>query len=153
MIYLNKDITTVERGIIVHGVNCQGVQGAGVAKSIKDKWPQTFKPYYLHCVLNNKNGRNLLGSVVFVEINPNLFVAHVFSQEFYGRKNKKYADINAIKKGLKIVFDDAQRKTLPVFSVKIGCGLGGLDWDTEVKPIYEDMYKKYKDIELFIVEK
>src|SRR5271167_114181 len=43
--YLNKDITTVDEGIIAHGCNCQGVMGSGVARFLRDKYPQIF-PYY-----------------------------------------------------------------------------------------------------------
>lgn len=153
MKYIKKDITTVEHGFIVHGVNCQGVQGAGVARAIKNKWPHTFFPYYSHCISNNKNGKVLLGNVVYVKINDQLFVAHVFSQEFYGRGRKGFADALAIIKGLNDVFYHADKKKLPIFSVKIGCGLGGLDWESQVEPIYKHFCKQYPNVEVFICEK
>ena len=31
---IKKDITTIEKGVIMHQVNCQDVMGAGVAKAI-----------------------------------------------------------------------------------------------------------------------
>ena len=30
--YINGDITTVKEGLIIQGVNCQGVMGSGIAK-------------------------------------------------------------------------------------------------------------------------
>lgn len=38
------------KGIIVHGVNSQGVMGSGVAKQIKDKWPEAYGSYMAHNV-------------------------------------------------------------------------------------------------------
>lgn len=43
--YIVMDITTATRGIVVHGVNCQGVMGSGVALAIRTKWPQIFESY------------------------------------------------------------------------------------------------------------
>ena len=34
---VDGDILDIEKGIIVHQVNCQGVMGAGLAKQIKSK--------------------------------------------------------------------------------------------------------------------
>ena len=58
--YLTKDITTVDRGIIAHGCNCQGVMGSGVARFLRDKYPQIFPEYAKMCVkaINDKKPMN-----------------------------------------------------------------------------------------------
>lgn len=155
MKYLKRDITTVDRGIIVQGVNCMAVMGSGVAAAIRRRWPQVFEPYYVTCMSNNKSGRKLLGSVEFVTIShdPHLVIANVFSQEFYGSDGVTYANPIAITLGLQNVFKYADNEKLPIHSVKIGCGLGGLDWDKDVKLIFDDMETRYPLIPLFIYEK
>ena len=35
---IEKNILTIEKGIVCQQVNCQGVMGAGLAKSIKEKF-------------------------------------------------------------------------------------------------------------------
>lgn len=37
---INKDITTLKKGILIQQVNCQNAMGSGVAKAIYQKLPQ-----------------------------------------------------------------------------------------------------------------
>lgn len=152
--YLDKDITTIEEGIIAHGVNCQGVMGSGVAKAIRDKWPDVYKGY-----MNNGKNRtgkddNLLGSCHLIQANMKdvdckVHVANCYTQRFYGRDGKKYADQWAIIESLKYVYYWADLYELDVFMPKIGAGLGGLDWETEVLPIVE-MWDKLSKPDTYI---
>lgn len=43
MIYLNKNIITIQEGVIAHGVNCTGAMNSGVAKAIREKWPEVYR--------------------------------------------------------------------------------------------------------------
>lgn len=43
--YIKGNILNVTEGIIVQQVNCMGVMGAGLAKQIKDKWPNIYNDY------------------------------------------------------------------------------------------------------------
>lgn len=153
MKYLKKDITTVEQGIIVQGVNCMAVMGSGVAAAIRRKWPQVFEPYKKICLNYNKSGRALLGSVNFVEITPELIIANVFSQEFYGNDGVTYASPIAIILGLQNVFTYAEKANMPIYSVKIGCGLGGLSWEKDVEPIFTELETQYPLVPIYICEK
>lgn len=45
MKYIKKDITTVNWGIIAHGVNCRGRMSSGVAAAIRSKWPIVYDKY------------------------------------------------------------------------------------------------------------
>lgn len=42
--FVNGDITKSSTGIIAHQVNCRGLMGAGVAKSIKAAFPNVYPP-------------------------------------------------------------------------------------------------------------
>ena len=48
MDFIQKDITTERHGLIIHGVNCQGVMGSGVALAIRNKWPVVYDEYKKH---------------------------------------------------------------------------------------------------------
>lgn len=153
MKHLKIDVTTVERGIIIQGVNCMAVMGSGVALSIRRKWPQVFEPYKKVCLNYNKRGRALLGSVNFVEVEPDIIVANVFSQEFYGSDGATYACPIAINLGLTTVFELANEKNLPIYSVKIGCGLGGLNWERDVEPLFEVLETQFPLVPIYVCEK
>ena len=124
--YLQKDITTIDRGIILHGCNCQGVMGSGVAKALRDKWPQIFLPYEGLCHAFRNKQHLLLGNVCFVDIDNQLVIGNMFTQQYYGKDGKVYADIFAIVNGIEKTITSVlvSKMKLPVYMPKIGCGLG-----------------------------
>lgn len=150
--YLIKDITSVETGIVVHGCNAQGTMGAGVARAIRDKWPVAYKEYLELCRKAPKP-QVLLGvsQIICVSEEPKLFVANCFTQLYYGRQGK-YADTGAIASSLGQVYDFASSRQLTIYMPKIGCGLGGLDWDKDVKDIVESLALRYDPIEINILD-
>jgi O-acetyl-ADP-ribose deacetylase (regulator of RNase III) len=135
--YRNMDITTVETGIVAHGVNCQKVMGSGVAKAIREKWPEAYRQYITH--------PSVLGEVCWAKIETGLWVANCHTQVNYGRDGKRYADPEAIRYSLSQVLAWADQKELPVYMPKIGCGLGGLSWNDDVWPILHKLVDKYKN--------
>ncbi len=130
MRYEQKDITTVESpGLIAHGVNCQNAMGSGVARALYTQWPKVKSEYH-------QRGSMILGDTQFVEVEPGLVVANCFTQEYYGRDGR-YASLRAVRESL----EDAAKYALDELALnevhmpRIGCGLGGLDWDEEVEPM------------------
>ena len=146
MEYIKKDITTVTMGVIAHGCNCQGVMGSGVAKAIRDKWPGAYEAYKRMPI-----GRTMLGTaqVVNVDDQDQLFIANCFTQIFYG-KNGRFADPTAIERSLNHAYEWADLYCLPIYMPKIGAGLGGLDWETEVAPIVERVNNQWPRVETFV---
>ena len=69
-IEINKDITTVDEGIIIHQVNCQNRMGAGVARALYLKYP-IIKELY-HESFNRFSKEILFGKIHFLTINKNL---------------------------------------------------------------------------------
>jgi O-acetyl-ADP-ribose deacetylase (regulator of RNase III) len=157
MEYLTQNIVNVTRGIVVHGTNTRGVMGSGVALAIRKKWPIVFDEYYEHCVRYRQQQDDLsglLGTVQMVQVldDSSLYVANLFSQDLYGRDNKPYAKVDAIRSGLEEVLIFADKIELPVYSVKIGSGLGGLNWDNDVEPIYVELATQYNDVAIYICD-
>lgn len=145
---------------IAHGVNCQGVMGSGIAKTIRDQMPIVYRRYLEF----HEEGRLKLGSVQAVPVRGyegrggwGLVVWNCATQENYGRKGGPYADLNAVRQCLVKVRDQsAQNPTLvprpgnheaskwePVQLgiPMIGAGLGGLTGE-EVKGVFEDVFKE-----------
>lgn len=136
MLYLEKDITTVQApALIAHGVNCADAMGSGVARSIYMKWP-TVKAMY------HSEGSMRLGDAQFVEVEDNLIVANCFTQADYGRDGQRYAAPGAIKMALAAAaYEALDRGLKEVYIPRIGCGLGGLDWDEDVVPCLMEIEK------------
>lgn len=127
---IDGDLLAVDRGFILHQVNCLGVMGAGLAKQIKLKFPSVFETY--HAVCQQKDPASQLGSILVVPATKDLHVVNLFGQINYGT-DRKQTDYEAVRKALykfveyKEVFDD---NNWPVYvPMGMGCGLAGGDWD------------------------
>ena len=140
IVYENKDITTVEKGIIAHGVNAQKVMNKGVAKAIRNKWPIVYERY-----MAMPKGSSMLGESDVIKVGSDLYVANCYTQEFYGDyQSIAYARPELILESLSVVFNFSKLYDVDVYMPKIGCGLGGLDWDGIVLPLVERLESKIK---------
>ena len=147
--YLTKDITTVDGGIVVHGCNCSGGFGSGVAGAIRKKWPHMYEAF-----IENGTGDHLLGTVN-TRMPPKgvkTVVLNGYTQLNYGKDGKKYAKPEAISAVLMTACVWAQTLKEDLYMPKIGAGLGGLDWETEVLPIVEMVSSLYTDVNIHICD-
>lgn len=142
----NSDITRVASGIIGHGVNCQGVMGAGVALAIRRKWPSAYEAYLRNT--DRARSKETLGSTHIVRVGFDLFIANCYTQEFAGNDGKKYADLSKLEQSVEFVYSCGLSEDLHF--PQIGCGLGGLDWETEVRPVFERLNSKYSNTRTYI---
>lgn len=137
----------VTQGVIVQQVNAQGFMKSGVAKDIREKWPQVYDEYIKvvgQPYTQRENGRLLLGTMIPVQVDTNLWVCNIVGQQFFGREPEKqpggrYTSYDALANGFKkvrqfalenfVLSDDLRWATRPVVNFPlIGCGLGGGDW-------------------------
>lgn len=139
------DITKVRVGVVAHGVNCQGVMGSGVAKAIRDEWPQVYRGF-----VNTPTGRGMLGKVDYCMIHENLIVANCYTQEYFGRDGRRYASLSAIEHCLVDLLAFCSHYGYVLYMPRIGCGLGGLDWDKEVKPLIESISYSFPNVQIRI---
>lgn len=144
---INKDILTVDKGVIVHSVNCIGGVG-GLAGAIARKWPINAEKYRSH-VWNQEFPIMLLGSVFEVNVAHNVIVANLFGQNNVGT-NERQTEYAALIAGFKKIastnFQGNDRREVyyvtPLGLIeeridltdiyipyKIGCGLGGASWN------------------------
>jgi len=127
---IKGDLLTA-KGIILHGVNTQGVMGSGVALAIRNKWPKVFTEYLKH-VASKRPGGHLLGDVQEVHLfgSDNTIVMNCFTQEFYGKDGRKYASYDAMDACMQqVAVLAAIDGTLAINFPLIGCHLGGLNWN------------------------
>lgn len=140
--YLKKDVRTISNGIIAHGVNINGVMGAGIAYAISQTFPCIIKPYADVCAKKAQ-----IGSVLTVKCDENLHICNIFTQELY-----KPASLDAIDSGLRTVVDLAWHRKLPLYTPKIGTLRGQRDWFTEVQPIFEGVASVYPDVNWTVID-
>ncbi|MDP1573695.1 MAG: macro domain-containing protein [Coxiellaceae bacterium] len=147
MKHIIKDVTTIASpAIIVHGVNCQRIMRSGVAKAICEKWPEVIESY-----LQFPEDEMFLGKVDVIEVDERLFVLNCWTQDSYGYDNAIYASVLAIELCLESTIHFAIKNGIRnIYSPRIGCGLGGLNWENDVEPIFNAVEKKYQNIQITI---
>ena len=148
----NIDLFDSKADIIAHQVNCCGIMGAGVAKQIKERYPKAFHDYLIYCERMSYSPDLLLGDVRFSEGyrfedgTKCLFeIAHIFAQKSFGRRGI-HTDYDALRKGLLRIRTYVELAGYKYVAIpyKIGCGLGGGDWENVVYPMIEDIFNGCK---------
>lgn len=125
---LQKNILTVEHGIILHQVNCYGKFNKGLAKSIREKFPKVYLEYLEY--VQNKTPEELLGTYNDVRINDLLIVVNCFSQKNYGNDGKLYTNYIAMETIFRNVYREYCLDRYPFYiPYGYGCGYGGGDWN------------------------
>lgn len=127
---------------IAHGCNAQGVMGSGVARAIREKWPNVYEVYHLRYQTFGLS----LGEIIPVRTIDDKLVLNCITQDRYGRDHARYVDYAAVEK----VFETINSKVLDwevaeVAMPKIGAGLGGGDWDV-ISEIIERTSTNYQPI-------
>ena len=121
--YKKGDILASEETIIMHGCNAQGKMGSGVAKAIKEKYPEAFQVY-------RKREETVglhLGEFSSVVTKDRKIIINAITQQYYGRDGKKYVSYDAISKVAKTLNGLYENESIAI--PKIGAGLGGGSWD------------------------
>lgn len=132
--------------VIAHGCNCQCTMGSGIAKKLRDKYPEVYNID----LKTEKGDINKLGNYTAVEINrtnKSGKIYNLYTQYNYGNDGALYLVYPAIELALrKMLFLERDKKIgLP----KIGCQQAGGDWNI-VKKMIEYYANKYK-VDLSIV--
>ena len=128
--YIKGDLFAEPHKIIAHGVNCYGVMGSGVAKIIREKWPEVYKDDHQFCQL--REPYRYLGFIRDTPANDGTLILNCFTQEKYGKDGKRYVSYDAIDNCFERVnkvldtIDNIDNEYIAM--PKIGAGLGGGHW-------------------------
>jgi O-acetyl-ADP-ribose deacetylase (regulator of RNase III) len=130
--YVDGNICSVKEGIIIHGCNCLGVMGSGVAYALHKKFPEIYAEYRTLCLDNLEKPEKLLGRICVVKPKDttNLYVINAFTQTNYGKDNRKYVSYDAIDKSFFNIMNwkKVNEPNLTIHFPMIGSGLGGGSW-------------------------
>ena len=148
--YIKGDLFAESHKIIVHGVNCQGVMGSGIAKIIREKWPEVYDDYHQFCQL--REPYRFLGLVRVSASNDNkVTILNCFTQLEYGKDGKRYMSYDAVDDCMKSIASNMVWKSWNGTKIsndyiampKIGAGLGGGHWPV-IEAIINHRLKDHK---------
>jgi len=139
------DALDVTDGIIVHGCNCQGVMGAGIAFAIRKRYPEAYLAYKAQA-----DGIGLyLGEIIVVEVEPRKWIINAMTQDTTGSgKQVSYDAIDSCFKQVNQVAQILEQSGIKqkVIFPMIGAGLGGGNWNVIEKIIDEAVSDEFQKL-------
>ena len=127
--------------LICHQVNCQGAMNSGVAKAIRQKWPQVYKEY------SKLTHLEMLGHIQTVylgeENGHSKNVINMFAQYTYGYDGRRYTSYDAFWSCLGEIRAQVPKGKTIAFPARIGCVRGGANWNVIYTMICEVLDEDY----------
>jgi O-acetyl-ADP-ribose deacetylase (regulator of RNase III) len=132
---------------IVNTVNCVGVIGKGVALLVKRAYPQVYARYREACEAGEVRPGRVLAVPTGRPGNPKYIIN--FPTKRHWRQPSRLDDIRA---GLPALIEKVKELGLRSVAVPaLGCGNGGLDWDT-VRPLIEEAFATLPDVHVLLFD-
>jgi len=132
--YIKGNLFTSNAKVLVNTVNTVGVMGKGIAANFKKIYPLMFEEYKQQC----DNGSLDIGQLSLYKTS-NKWILNFPTKKHW----RSPSTVEYIEKGLQKLVEQATKLQLTDIAMpKLGCGNGGLDWETQVKPMVEKYLKK-----------
>lgn len=121
--YIKGDLLRTEVNHIMHGCNSRGVMGSGVAKLLREKYPQAYNDY----IFKYNNYGLELGDVIVSVQDDGKVIHNAITQRDYGRDiSRVYVSYWAIAE----VFRNINSRGIKEIAMpKLGAGLANGDWN------------------------
>lgn len=132
---------------LVNPVNCVGVMGKGLALQFKSAYPTNFSAYRQAC----STGSLHPGTTLVHDLGVNAFPRYLINvpTKRHWRDSSRIEDIRA---GLAALIEAVRFYTIRSIAIPpLGCGLGGLAWDT-VKPLIESACASIPNVNVLLYE-
>lgn len=127
--YTTGNIFESEMQVLVNPVNTVGVMGKGLAKQFKINYPEMFKAYKTQC-----DEETLTVGKLHLFHTDDKWVLNFPTKAHWRSKSKlDYVEVG-LQEFVKVY---EQENVESIAFPMLGCGLGDLDWDTQVKPLME----------------
>lgn len=151
--YVKGNLLDSNCDYICHQVNCQGVMGSGIAKQIRERWPEVYQIYRGFCNLYEFDAADLLGKIDIVPINDSTGrqVINMFSQNKYGYDGERYTSYDAFAIALHAITDALPPWATIGFPKNIGCGLGGGNWKV-ISALIEEILGDTHEVYIYELE-
>ena len=130
--------------VLVNPVNCVGIMGKGLAYQFKQKYPENFIDYALYC-----RKRKLRPGHICIVKEQGKTIINVATKDHWSQPSY----ILDVDKGLATISDFLTNK--PNISIAIpalGCGLGQLNWEMQVKPLIYNALKVNRTNRIYLYE-
>lgn len=144
-VHKTGDIFTTEMPAIAHGVNIKGAMSGGIAAIIAKRFPEVRLPYQAACKVGLLDTGDF--QAIKVAERPDFFIFNLASQDKPGR----HARMEWLEASMEEAVTYAKNNNMEGFAIpRIGAGIGGLDWESEVKPYLEAVGAREEELTIEI---
>lgn len=145
--FKDGDLLSGDCNVMCHQVNCQGVMGSGIAKTIRDRFPRVYQRFLWR---HQKEGSHL-GDIDIIYQEEGIrkfYIVNLYSQDKYLPRNVCHTDYDAFReclRKLRAEIEHYEQHCLPKKKFKIGfpdhigCGLAGGDWNIVLQIIKDEL--------------
>ena len=126
-----EDIFNSRCRTIVIPTNTLGIMGAGLAKQCRQTYPRVYKEYLTRCQLNMHSPSEPV--IKYGGWATHNVICLATKKDWRNKSRIEYIEV-----GLKWLSENASGSFMlkSIAIPPLGCGLGGLDWKTQVRPLY-----------------
>jgi O-acetyl-ADP-ribose deacetylase (regulator of RNase III) len=117
---------------IGHGVNCQGLMGAGIALEFRKRWPEMYEEYKVMCDSGELQPGGFFGWLHQPELyegfsGEGTLVVNLATQQRPGRDARLRWVVSSLNQAATVLqrHYDTNELAIP----RVGCGIGGLHWE------------------------
>ena len=141
--FFEGDIFDGKCDVLCHQVNCQGVMGSGIAKEIRQAFPEVYEKFR-EAYQQNKNKLGNIDIIPNCDSDGGRTIVNMYAQDNYLPRGIRHTDYEAFEtclRKIKQAFYNERHNITIGFPYKIGCGLGGGDWDIVlglIKKVFND---------------
>lgn len=130
---------------LVNTVNCVGFMGKGIALQFKQAFPENFDAYQKACRAEEVQPGRMFVFETGMMTNPRYIINFPTKRHWKGKSR-----LEDIASGLKALVAEVRRLGIRSIAVPpLGCGLGGLAWDT-VRPMIEQAFANLPEVEVLL---
>ncbi len=141
------NILEADAEALVNTVNCVGYMGKGIALQFKKAFPENFKAYERACKAKSVRPGKMFVFKTGSMWNPRYIIN--FPTKRHWRGKSRIEDIEA---GLQALVDEVVKLGIRSIAIPpLGCGLGGLDWNT-VRSMIEKAFSSLPEVRVLLFE-
>ena len=133
---------------LVNAVNTVGVMGKGIALQFKRRFPENFRAYERACKKDDVQIGKMFTVYLGESTNPRYIINFPTKRSWREKSRLEY-----VREGLEDLLCEIERLGIRSIAVpSLGCGNGGLSWDTEVRPLIEGAFARKPEVQVYAYE-
>jgi O-acetyl-ADP-ribose deacetylase (regulator of RNase III) len=144
MTEVKGDLFQADVDVLVAPVNVVGAMGAGAAKGFKKRWPDLAKQYVKDCM-----SRDMAIGFNTYWPGPPAVICLATKRHWQNPAEVIYVTLGLASLVLQIKEYGIRSLAMP----RLACGLGGLNWEKQVRPLVENFAAQVPETEVFVYDR